>query len=148
MIKSIFWSVLAIAASLTTAFVLLAAIEGVCAVLHPAPPGVDLSDMEACKAHVANYPQWLLAVAVPAWGLTTFVSVWLATRLGAYRHFAHGAAIGMLLLGALILNLSMLPYPLWFKGANLVVLPLGIIMGIWLARIPSQPTPQLLKEPV
>ena len=130
MVKSIFWSVLAIAASLTTAFILLAAIEAVCAVLHPAPPGVDLSDMEACKAHVANYPQWLLAAAVPAWGLTAFTSVWIATRLGAYRHFAHGVAIGLLLLFALVSNMLMLPYPIWFELANLVVIPLGIFLGI------------------
>jgi len=147
MIKSILWSVLAIAASLTTAFILLAAIEGVSEIYHPSPPGMDPNDMEACRAHVANYPQWLLAVFVPAWGLTTFTSVWLATRLGAFRHFAHGVAIGSLLLIAAIANMLMLPYPLWFELANLVLIPLGIFFGIRFAK-PPYDTPSLpLQEP-
>ncbi len=136
MIKSIFWSVLAIAVSLIAALALLVAIEGVSEVYHPSPPGMDPNDMEACKAHVARYPQWLLAAFVPAWGLTTFASVWLATRLGAFRHFAHGVAIGSLLLLGAIVNMMMLPYPLWFELANLVLIPLGIFFGIRLAKAP------------
>jgi hypothetical protein len=147
MMKSILWSVLAIAASLTTAFILLAAIEGVSEVYHPSPPGMDPNDMDACRAHVARYPQWLLAAFAPAWGLTTFTSVWFATRVGANRHFAHGVAIGSLLLIAAIANMLMLPYPLWFELANLVLIPLGILLGIRLA-MPSSRPPLPLKEPV
>ncbi len=148
MIKAISWSVLAVAVSLIAAFALVIAIEGVSAVYHPAPPGMDPTDIEACKAHVANYPQRLLAVVVLAWGLTTFASVWIATRLGAFRHFAHGIAVGSLLLILVIVNMLMLPYPLWFELANLVVMPLGVLLGIRFAMPPSD-TPTLpLKEPV
>ena len=148
MFKAIFWSSFAIVSGLVTAFALIVATEGLGAVCHPFPPGLDPNDLEACKAHVAKCPQWFLGVAVGCWGMTALSSVWVATRLGTSRHFAHGGAIGVLLLAAVILNLSMLPYPLWFKVANLVVMPLGIVLGIWLARTPSEPTPQFLKEPV
>src|SRR5689334_25261290 len=110
MSKSILWSTVAIAAGLATAFALVVATELLCAVFHPAPPGLDPNDLEACKAFVAGYPQWLLGVGAVCWGITTLSSVWVATRLGASRHFAHGAAIGLLLLTAAIFNLSMLPY--------------------------------------
>ena len=147
MIKSILWSVLAVTASLITAVALLSAIEGVSEVYHPSPPGMDPNDMEACKAHVANYPQWLLAVFVPVWGLTAFTSVWVATRLGAYRHLAHGVAIGFLLLLGAIVNMLILPYPLWFELANLVLIPLGIFFGIRLATPPSNCPSLPMKEP-
>jgi len=147
MFKSILWSTVAIVAGLGTAFVLVIATELLCGMIHPVPPGLDPNDLEACKAFFSNYPQWLLGIGAVCWGVTALSSVWVATRLGASRHFAHGAAIGLLLLTAAIFNLAMLPYPLWFKGTILVVLPLGIILGIWLARSPSQPAPQLLKEP-
>ncbi|MFN0021875.1 MAG: hypothetical protein ACKVP0_26815 [Pirellulaceae bacterium] len=137
MVKSIFWSVLAVAVSMAAAFVFVVAIEVVSAVIHPMPPGMDLHDKEACTDFFASYPQWLLAIAAVSWGLTAFISTWLATRLGAYRHYAHGAAIGLLLLLAVIANLLMLPYPLWFELANLVLMPLGIFLGTWLAMAPG-----------
>jgi hypothetical protein len=136
MFKAIIWSTVAISASLITAFAMLAVIEGISEVYHPSPPGMDPNDMEACMTHVANYPQWLLAAFAPAWGFTAFVSVWLATRLGAFRHVAHGIAIGTLLFIGAIANMLMLPYPLWFELVNLVAIPLGIWLGIRLAKTP------------
>ncbi len=138
---------LAVAVSLTAAFALIIAIELVSAVIHPVPPGMDFNDKEACTAFFANYPQWLFGVAAVAWGLTAFTSSWLATRLGAYRHLAHGVAIGFLLLLGAIANMLMLPYPLWFELANMVLIPLGIFFGIRLATPPSNSPSLPLKEP-
>jgi hypothetical protein len=35
-----------------------------------------------------------------------------------------------LLLAALVFNLSKLPYPIWFKVANLLAIPAAIVAGI------------------
>lgn len=105
------------------------AIEVVSSIVHPFPSGVDPTDCEVCQAHVARYPAWVLLLAVLGWGLTTFVSVWLATRLGAGRHRAHGFVVGPLLLALAVMNMSMLPYPIWFWASNLVVFPLGFYYG-------------------
>jgi len=134
MISSILRSVGAIIASLVVAMVLIVAIEGLSAIVHPFPPDVDTSDPEVVKAHVAGYPGWILALAAVAWGFTTFVSVWLATRLGAGRHPAHGIVVGLILLSAGVMNMLMLPYPIWFELLNLVTFPLGIYWGVKLAR--------------
>jgi hypothetical protein len=75
---------------------------------------VDTTDYEVCKAHVAKYPLWVLALVVVGWGATVFVSAWLATRLGARRHPAQGIVIGSILVAAVAFNMFMLPYPLWF----------------------------------
>ena len=39
------------------------------------------------------------------------------------------AVIGLLLLAALVLNISMLPYPLWFKIGNVLAIPAAIVAG-------------------
>jgi hypothetical protein len=130
MFLSIMRSTGAITASLVVAMGLIIAVEAFSEVFHPFPPGVDPTDYEACKAHVAKYPQWILAVAVVGWGGTTFVSAWLATRLGAGRHPAHGIAVGLLLLTAAALNMFMLPYPVWFTIANLLLFPLAIFWAV------------------
>src|SRR5262249_62052277 len=88
----------AVLAGLVVASVLIVGVEVFGSIVHPFPPEVDPTDYEVCKAHVARYPAWVLAVAVVAWGLTTFVSAWLATRLGAGGHRAHGVVGGLIVL--------------------------------------------------
>ena len=130
MIGSLIRSVAAIIMSLVVALVLTIAMEGVSDIFHPFPAGVDTADYDVCRAHVARYPHWLLAVVVVGWSGTVFVSVWLATRFGAGRHPAHGIAIGILLVFAAAFNLYMLPYPVWFEVLNLLILPLAIVQGV------------------
>ena len=113
-------------------FVMFAWNEVVSSIVHPFPADVDPTDQEAIKAHVARCPAWVLAMAVVAWGLTTFLSAWLATRLGTGRHFAHGVVVGLILLALVVLNMSLLPYPIWFWVANLVGFPLGFSLGAML----------------
>ena len=66
-------SALAVIISLVVAFVLVVALEGASAVLHPLPAEFDGSQ-NAMLDHVANYPNWVLAIVVVIWGATTFVS--------------------------------------------------------------------------
>ncbi|MCE9527244.1 MAG: hypothetical protein K8R36_14450 [Planctomycetales bacterium] len=147
MVVSIFRSIGAVIAGLAVALFLIVAVEGISAVIHPFPPGVDPSDYELCQAHVANYPQWLLGIVVVLWGMTALVSSWLATRLGTKRHSAHGKVVGFFLFLPMIANVAMLPYPVWFGLFNMVAIPLATILGTMLGRgtifgprLPSDPT--------
>jgi hypothetical protein len=112
----------AVVAAIATALVLLIAVELFSAVVHPFPPDFKHTP-EEMSAHVARYPQWVLAVVVPMWAATAFISTWIAGRLGN-----RGAAIfiAILLLAAVMCNLSMLPYPLWFK----ITQPIAIVLAI------------------
>ena len=76
--------------------------------------------------HVQRCPPWVLAVVVPAWAVAAFVGTWTARIIG--NRYA-SATVGLLLLAALVLNLSLLPYPMWFKIANLLALPLAVVTG-------------------
>ena len=141
MIGAVLRSVGAVIVALMVAMALIMGVEVLSAIVHPFPPGVDPSDLEVCKAHVARYPAWVLVAAMFAWGCTAFVSSWVATRLGAGRHWAHGIVVGLMLLAAVILNMSMLPYPSWF-WTNVIVFPVCFIAGSKLAgRRTNQPPP-------
>ncbi len=130
MIVRLIRSVGAILAGLFVAMVLVIAIEGIGAVVHPFPPGVDPTDLEVCKTHVAKCPQWFLGVVVAGWGGTVFASTWLATRLGSCRHPSHGIVVGSLLLAAVAYNMFLLPYRVWFEAANLLVFPCAIALAV------------------
>ena len=130
-------SVGAVLVGLAVALALVIGVEFASSIVHPFPPGVDPTDIEVCRAHVARYPAWALFVASIAWGATTFVSAWLATRLGSGRRRAHGIVVGLILLALAVLNMSMLPYPAWFWASNLILFPLGFYWG---ARPAGPPT--------
>ncbi len=133
MIGAIIRSVGSVVAGLIVALMLVIGVEGMSSILHPFPPGIDPTDFEACKAHVARYPAGVLALVVPLWGMAVFVSSWLATRLGTGRQLAHGLVVGAILFAAVVFNMAMLPYPTWF-WVNLVVFPISCFWGAKLAQ--------------
>jgi hypothetical protein len=127
---AVFRIVGAIVAAMAVALVLVIAVELFSSVVHPTPADFKGTHEEMC-AHVANYPQWVLAAVVPMWGFTAFVSTWLAGRLGN-----RGCAVflAVLLLAAVIFNLSMLPYPAWFKVVQPIVILIAVAYGYRLSN--------------
>jgi hypothetical protein len=111
------------------AFALVVAVELFSAVVHPLPPDFNGTTEEMCQ-HVERYPNWVLAVVVPAWAGTAFASTWIAGRLG---NRGCTVFVGLLLLTGVIFNVSMLPYPIWFKIACLTVIPIAIVAGLYLS---------------
>ena len=132
--SSVVRSVGAVLVGLIAAMVFVVGVEALSAWLHPFPPGVDPSDLDALEAHVARYPAGVLLLVVVGWSLGTLLSSWLATRLGSGRHLAHGIVVGSILLVAAVANMLMLPYPIWFWISNLVAFPLCFSLGAYLGR--------------
>ncbi|MBX7167206.1 MAG: hypothetical protein K1X74_12830 [Pirellulales bacterium] len=140
MLLSVIRSVVAIVLALAVAFGLVIAVEYIGTILHPLPAGFDPNDAEACRAYAARLPTSALVVAVVGWALAVGGSSWIATRLGAARHPAHGIAIGLLLFAAALANMAMVPYPFWFRAVNTVLLPLCLILGArWARRLAAPP---------
>ena len=104
-------------------FVLVMAVEMFSSVVHPFPEGMDLNDMEEMCEHVARYPDWVLAAVVGLWGFSAFLGTWIAQKVGSY--WASGVEAA-LILWAVLFNLSMLPYAVWFK----VVMPMAVVVAI------------------
>jgi hypothetical protein len=113
---------------LALAFVLVVAVELASAVVHPLPP--ECTTMEEMCEHIAQYPDWVLAVVVLAWGATAYASTWVATRIG---NRGAGIAVALILTLAIVSNISMLPYAMWFKVVMLssfaVACWLGVVRG-------------------
>ena len=82
--------------------------------------------MEEMCRHVERYPPWVLAVVVPMWAVAALAGTWIAQRIG---NLYSSGIVGLLLLSALALNISPLPYPIWFKVVNLLVVPAAIVAG-------------------
>jgi hypothetical protein len=135
-------SVGAVMAGLIVGVIVVGGTEAVTSKLYPLPPGIDSSNMEAVREHVANVPAAALLLVLSGWGIASIVGSWLATRLGPSRHAGHGATVGLLLLSAGVANMMMLPHPAWFWAAALVVFPLCTYLGIRSAGEPEAGGPQ------
>ncbi len=118
------------------AFALVIAVELFSAVVHPFPADFSGTPEEMCR-HVERYPAWVLAVAAAAWVGAAFVGTWVATRLGGRTA---GIILGLFLIWAVGFNVSMLPYPLWFKVSTVVGIPVACLIGI------RQPTAALERD--
>ena len=105
--------------------VLVVAVEFLSSVVHPFPEDFGGSEEEVCQ-HVERCPHWVLAMAVAAWTIAAFAGAWTAQRLGNLCSFA---VVSLLVLAALVMNLSMLPYPIWFKIATLLAIPIAMAAG-------------------
>src|SRR5262245_50245200 len=134
MILSVLRSIGSVVAGLVAAFIVVVAMEVFGEIFHPFPPGENPNDMEACKAHVARFPTWVLATGAVGWAAGVLIAAWLATRLGTGRKLAHGIVVGAILLALAGLNISMLPYAIWFPIAILVSFPIAALWGAKLGR--------------
>lgn len=114
-----------IATGMAVAFAMVILVEIYSGKVHPLPPDLEHS-MEVMCAHVEAYPSWVLATVVPMWGLTAFAGASVAGIVGSRMS---SIVLGVLILGLLLFNLSMLPYPTWFKVVMPIMALAGLVLG-------------------
>ncbi|MGE0608906.1 MAG: hypothetical protein AB7O62_17555 [Pirellulales bacterium] len=129
MLKAIFLAIFGVTAGMCLALVLVIAVELFSSVVHPVPEDFGNTPEEMCR-HVERYPAWVLAVVVPLWGLSALASTWTARKIG---RISAALIVGTLLVAAAAFNLWMLPYPIWFKVAIAISIPIASVAGSRLA---------------
>ena len=137
MVRFFLRTVLATLAGFVASFALVIGVEIFSNIVHPLPSEFS-HDPEAVCRHVAKYPTWVLAVVVGAWGLTATIGTWISQKLG---NVYSASALGLLLVAGVGLNISMLPYPIWFKVVIMIVMPIAAFFGGRLAFRPRPPKP-------
>jgi hypothetical protein len=81
-----------------------------------------VTDREVVRALLASAPTGAFLVVILGWILGGLAGGWVAARIAARSGAAHGLALGALLTLGGVANNLMLPPPLWFWFASLVVL--------------------------
>ena len=94
-----------------------------------------VTDRERLRALLATAPVGALLVVIVAWILGGVTGGWTATRLSVRRTAVHGLVVGALLTAAGVANNLMIPPPLWFWIASLVVLIPAAYFGARVARL-------------
>jgi len=88
----------------------------------------QVKDAAAMRALMANVPAGAMAVVLLGWAVGAFVGGWVAQRIGRGDAGRAGLMLGLLLTAAGIANNLMIPPPMWFWIAGMLVL----LPGAWL----------------
>jgi hypothetical protein len=118
-------SIAAVAIGFVAASIVMMIVESINGrVLYPelgkAAEGV--TDREVVRALMASAPVGAFLVVILGWILGGLAGGWVVARIAGRSGAAHGLALGALLTLAGVANNLMLPPPLWFWFASLVVL--------------------------
>jgi hypothetical protein len=109
----------AVIVGIIVAFLLVAGAEGIAHKVFPPPAGTNMQDMAQVKAFVATLPLSVLLIVLTGWLIATFVATWLAARIAGTP--IPGYIVGALLLCAGIANAFIIPQPVWFSIASIVI---------------------------
>lgn len=130
--------VLGVIAGLVVAFLCVQGAEMFVHHLYPFPPGADMHDMAVIKAFVATLPMQAFVLVLAGWLVGTLVGTFIAAKIGRSRIPAY--ILGVLLLCGSIANSIIIPQPVWFTAASVVIFVAGTFAGIALAK-PVQSAP-------
>ncbi len=116
-------TILAVLVGLVVAVLTMLASEYIGMSLFPPPPGTQL-DTEADLARlIASASTGKLAWVLFGWTLAAFIGGWVASRISRRHRIAAAVSVGVFIVVGVVLNVSMLPHPLWVTIAG-VLLPI------------------------
>jgi hypothetical protein len=134
--QSAFRSIAAVVAGFVTASIVMMIVETINGrVLYPelAKAADGVKDRETIRSLLAAAPVGAFLVVSAGWILGGVAGGWATARLAARATTGHGLVLGALLTLAGVANNIMIPPPLWFWIASVVVLMPAVYVGARLA---------------
>jgi len=95
-VKNILWSLLALFLGVIAGGFVVMIVEIPSYFLHPLPPGVNMNDMEAMKAHAAKAPPLAMADVALAWAAGPFAGTLVACLIARKKYVIHGLIIAVI----------------------------------------------------
>ena len=134
--RSALRSIAAVVAGFIAASIVMIFIETINGrILYPelAKAADGVTDRETIRALLATAPVGAFLVVIVGWILGGVAGGWATARLAAHATAGHGLVLGVLLTLAGVANNLMVPPPVWFWIASLVVLMPAAYVGARLA---------------
>lgn len=126
-------NVLAVLLGIAAAGFAVMGVEMLGQVLFPPPAGLDPSDPRAVEAYIAAAPFGALAWVLIAWAVGALAGSAVAAKIASGpRPQRQGILVGAILFVMAILNMFMIPHPLWFVALSPVACLLPALIGAML----------------
>jgi len=124
--------ILAVVGGIVAGSITVAAVEMLGHYLYPLPAGMKSDDMEAMKEYIPNAPFMALFFVIMAYALAALVVGFVSTKIANDGKNKYAIIGGIIFLIITIINLAMLPTPIWFWVLGIAVWGL-VLAGYQLA---------------
>ena len=114
-------NLLAVVAALVAGGLVVYGIEYIIHFLYPSPGDIDLSGHDSLKSYMREVNVGSLALILMAHGLGAFTSGWVLGKLGVQNKHFLALITGLILTLTGVINLVVLPHPIWFSIADTCV---------------------------
>ncbi len=119
--------ILSVVFGLVAGVVTISLVESFGHILFPLG-SVDMSSPEAIKQFIQNIPTGAIAMVLVGWVIGAFVGGIIASLIDIENSFRNSVVIGVVILILSIINLIMLPSPIWmWIGAIALIVPFAIV---------------------
>jgi hypothetical protein len=144
-------SILSVVVGVIAAVLVVGLLEAEGHLLYPPPPDINLHDSEQLRAIVDRLPLGALLSVLVAWGAGSLAGGFVAAAMARNRHLIHALIVGCVQMMAGIVTMVIIPHPMWFMIASIVILLPAACLGAWLAgrftrRPPKGPQPYDMRE--
>lgn len=120
-------TILAVIVGVIAMAVCVGAIEMLGHHFYPPPPGIDFNNAEAIKALMEQLPVTALMFVAIAWLLGSLVGGLVAAKISRLHKRGAALAVAIVMLLLVVINLVMIPHPLWMAALG-VLLPVPMAL--------------------
>ena len=128
-------NILIVIGAIIAGSVVVFGIESISHIMFPPPSDLQLDDMDSLKRYMPQAPAGSLALLILAHAAGALISGWIIGR------FAHGDKRWVAMLTGVVwtffglINLVMIPHPIWFTIADICVYLPMTVLGVKLAAM-------------
>ena len=113
--------ILAVIVGLVAGGLVIYGIESINMVRFPWPENLSMEDEEAFAEYVASLPIDALITVIIAHAVGSFVAGFVCGKIALSKQLMLGIVCGVILMAGGIMNIVMIPHPLWFSVADLLM---------------------------
>jgi hypothetical protein len=114
-------NIVSVVAGIIASAVLIAIVEVISHKIYPPPTGIDFNNKEVLKELMNTMPKGALLMVILAHAIGTFGGGVVTALIATEKRIMFSAITGGVVLIMGIVNLIMLPHPVWFAIADILV---------------------------
>ncbi len=126
--------VISIIAGVITGFVIVFVGDSTSHAINPPPIGLNFMDKNVMLAYVASIPTYVLVIMMFFWLFSSFMGGMVAGRINRVEWKRSGVITGAILMAAAILNMALIPHPLWMWITALIGYIPAAFIGAWMVK--------------
>ncbi len=127
--------ILSVIAGIATGFVVVFIGDSITHIINPPPAGLNFEDKNAINHYAASIPTYVLVLMLFFWILSSFLGGLVAAKINPDRWKVSSSITGALLMIAAILNMLLIPHPIWMMIASVILyIPAAYLGGKLVAK--------------